>query len=71
MKRRWTDAPMSDRCTKNIWMRDGSGAQCGRRRQPGFDLCHQHQRMQDDRTARSKSAESKWAAPLPPEPDAP
>jgi hypothetical protein len=42
MPRRWTDAPTADRCGANITLKDGSGAQCGRRRKEGKLLCWQH-----------------------------
>jgi hypothetical protein len=42
--RRFVDAALSVRCAANIRLRDGSSAQCGRRRvELGF--CRQHWRM--------------------------
>lgn len=43
-KRRWTDAPYHDRCGAPVTLRDGTTADCGRRRQSGKLLCWQHYR---------------------------
>lgn len=40
-KRRFIDAPQDERCKYDITLRDGSGAQCGRRKVDG-DYCRQH-----------------------------
>lgn len=45
MKRRYTAARSEDRCEAAIKLRDGSGAQCMRRRAPGQLLCPQHLKM--------------------------
>jgi hypothetical protein len=41
-RRRWTDAKPAERCVQDIKLRDGSGAQCGRRRTLGHLYCAQH-----------------------------
>lgn len=43
--RRFIDAPIEERCGWNIRLRDGSGAQCGRRRLVGGRFCAQHAKM--------------------------
>jgi hypothetical protein len=43
-KRRFVDAPADQRCSCTIFLRDGSEAQCGRRKKVG-GLCTQHTRM--------------------------
>lgn len=43
-KRRFIDAPQSQRCIANIIMVDGSLAQCGRYRKVG-EYCRQHEKM--------------------------
>jgi len=48
MIRRFVDAPNDDRCQADIRLRDGSGAQCGRRRQVGdTQYCSQHRRIRE------------------------
>jgi len=54
MKRKWTDAPNDQRCRYDITLRDGSKAQCGRRRVNG-DYCKQHQNMEAARAALKKA----------------
>lgn len=44
MKRRFIDAPAEQRCAWTVKLRDGSQAQCGRRKVVG-DLCTQHAKM--------------------------
>lgn len=39
---RFYDALGSERCTANVILRDGSGAQCGHKARPGTDRCWQH-----------------------------
>lgn len=43
-RRRFIDAPSEDRCAWTIKLKDGSEAQCGRRKTDG-DLCTQHSKM--------------------------
>jgi hypothetical protein len=47
MKRPFVDAPQVERCRRNITLRDGSSAQCGRRASPSKQaadqFCWQHQ----------------------------
>ena len=43
-KRRFVDATADQRCIWTVTLRDGSSAQCGRRKVEG-DLCTQHARM--------------------------
>lgn len=43
-KRRWTDAPPAERCAATVTLRDGTTAQCGRRKVEGDERCWQHQR---------------------------
>lgn len=45
MPRRFIDAPTEQRCVWTITLRDGSEAQCGRRKTNG-DLCTQHAKME-------------------------
>lgn len=40
-RRRFVDAPQDERCAATISLRDGSLAQCGRRKKVG-GLCRQH-----------------------------
>lgn len=40
--RRFQDAPAEQRCGWTIKLRDGSTAQCGRRRKFGWGYCGQH-----------------------------
>ena len=40
--RQFRDAPLNERCQATITLKDGSTAQCGRRRQSGKDYCWQH-----------------------------
>jgi hypothetical protein len=51
-QRRFIDAPNDVRCKADIRLRDGSGAQCGRRATAG-EYCWQH-----SRAARSSSSPS-------------
>lgn len=44
---RFRDAPLACRCAFDITLKDGSGAQCGRRATHS-DLCTQHWRLIDD-----------------------
>lgn len=44
MSRRFIDAPSEQRCSWTVTLRDGSKAQCGRRKTSG-DLCTQHSKM--------------------------
>jgi len=41
-RRRFNDAPFDERCCASIQFRDGSRAQCGRRRTQGRYHCWQH-----------------------------
>lgn len=36
-KRRWTDAPPAERCAATVTLRDGTTAQCGRRKVEGAE----------------------------------
>lgn len=45
MKRRFFDATLEERCVWIIKLRDGSEAQCGRRK-TNDDLCTQHTKME-------------------------
>lgn len=45
MKRTFVDAPNAVRCKQDIKLRDGTGAQCGRRAVL-CGLCTQHARLQ-------------------------
>lgn len=40
-RRRFIDAPQGERCKAGVTLRDGSKAQCGRRKKDG-DFCTQH-----------------------------
>jgi hypothetical protein len=44
-RRRFIDAPDGVRCAQTIYLRDGSGAQCGRARTLLGPLCTQHKAM--------------------------
>lgn len=44
---RFVDAPLAERCRWNITLRDGSLAQCGRRRMAGGWQCSQHQKIRE------------------------
>lgn len=44
-KRRFIDAPDSERCIATIFFKDGSGARCGRYRKLG-QFCRQHQAIE-------------------------
>ena len=46
MSRRFIDAPADQRCAWTVRLRDGSEAQCGRRK-TGNNLCTQHQKIAD------------------------
>ncbi len=57
-KRNYFAAPSSSRCKKDIGLRDGSGAQCSRRRADGSSYCKQHTNMLADAAlARAIAAE--------------
>lgn len=45
MKRKFFDAPADQRCEWTITLRDGSKAQCGRKKTTG-QLCTQHAKME-------------------------
>jgi len=43
-KRRFIDAPIDERCEASIVLKDGSGAQCGRRKREE-SFCFQHSKL--------------------------
>ena len=51
-RRIFKDAPTESRCIWTITMRDGSKAQCGRRKVQG-DFCTQHKKIDFERNSKA------------------
>jgi len=57
MRRRFIDAPLAVRCIQTITLRDGSQAQCGRRRTKGKH-CAQHEKLNHQRSNETMRTET-------------
>lgn len=55
--RRFIDTPAEQRCQHTITLRDGSKAQCGKRRRAGGTLCTQHSQTKQNMTTNQTKIE--------------
>src|SRR5258706_478039 len=61
-RRRFIDAPDASRCAATVYLRDGSGAQCGRNRRPPSALCTQHERIRQNASLRAEPSRAEPAS---------